>query len=236
MSTAPSYTDDVFAALGIPSDPEVLKECGILVVDPIDHGEDYPFKVLVRRIGGTEVFEREGKMSELPDLKEFGLELIVFAQILKDDRCLSKILLARPCTNPRSDPTKMVTLGSWDQHGGGAVNWTQFPSVCTELRCVPRPLGRKLQRRINPKAEKRCGGCTHWDKQAGYEEYTKVTHADDGSLAAFGGDRQMWKDISDKEAHDRKIRRLDQNRVGLCLEHDSIIDQDMEACAEWEAE
>ena len=237
MSTAPSYSDDIFAALGIPSDPEIHEECGILLVDPNDHGEDYPFKVQVRRIGHAEPEELEGSVSDLPDLADYGLELIIFAQILTADRCLSKILLARPIATPRADPTRIVSFGSWEQSGGSKAQWTEFPITGVELRCIPRPVGRKTERRVNAAAEKRCGNCTHWDKQAGYEEYTKVTHVDDGSLATFGGDRQMWKDISDKEAHDRKIRRLDAKRIGLCLEYDSIVDQDMEACKErWEAE
>ena len=88
MSTAPSYSDDIFAALGIPSDPEIHEECGILLVDPNDHGEDYPFKVQVRRIGHAEPEELEGSVSDLPDLADYGLELIISRRSCSPDRLL----------------------------------------------------------------------------------------------------------------------------------------------------
>lgn len=227
MPNTPS--GDILKALGLPAEPKegiknFLVETGLEFVDPDDHGEDYPFKLQLRRIGTGSLEEFEGTLAHLPDLSAHGLELTVVAQILKADRTLSKILLGRPIDRDQvqPDPTKMINRRVW----------VQFPITGVEVCCLPKPVVVKIDRKVDADAEKRCGNCRLWDKRTAYEEYTQVTDPD----AMFGGDRQMWKDIADTEARSRKLRRLDPDRIGLCLNTDTIYDQDMEACDEWEEE
>lgn len=73
-----------------------------------------------------------------------------------------------------------------------------------------------------------CETCIHFDKQQGQEAYTRVTHT--GTMC---GDRQMLKDITDCVATNLKRRTLETERVGLCLEHESLVQENYLGCDSW---
>jgi hypothetical protein len=213
----PTYDDEVALAATQPEDSKLRKEllaCGVEIVDPSDYGHDYPYRIQIRLDDG--ITEFDGSTDHPADCSslESTLRIWTLAQ-LQPDRTLAKSVIVQVQGGaPR-------TLG---RH-----LWTKIPELGIELRCIPGTLQKKTSRRINVDAEKRCENCRLFDKAAGQEEYNAVTHED----APFGGDRQMWKDIADREAGNRKIRRLEVEHVGFCMEHDAILDERMEACDDW---
>jgi hypothetical protein len=212
-----SYEDDIALAAQQPPDSPLRQEllkCGVEIVEPSSIGYDYPYKIQVRDADG-DITEIAASTDHPADLSFLDLEVWTLAQRQPDMTAAKSVVVQTAGGRPR-------TLG---RH-----IWTTFDDLGISLRCIPGTLQKKTDRRLNEDAEKRCANCRFHDRAAGQEEYNTVTHDD----MPFGGDRQMWKDIADREARNRKLRRLDAAHVVFCMEHDAILDERMEACDDWE--
>lgn len=103
----------------------------------------------------------------------------------------------------------------------GLQRGLEFPIIAFPLGIVDRLLDSFL-------GIKRCGNCAKFDRKQGHDYYTRETHP--GTMA---GDRKMNMDIGEQVASERGLRSLNPAKIGLCLKHETLIEDDFGGCTDW---
>jgi len=224
-------------------------------------GENFLFNIMIRDAGVEESARSyTGKLTQLPDLSTEGLEIDAYAQITGPDRVLSKFvtiegrvlshlswtevvaddgvrLEARmiPVDKPASFP-HMINYGpvqrrwikykSFIENVISARNPKDVAALKSSILYSPIALGVGIAEDLLK--VRRCGKCSHFDRKQGADYYSEQTHKD-----TMAGDRKMNMDIGERLAEEAGVRALNPDKVGLCLTHETLIEDDFEGCVAW---
>lgn len=230
-----------------------------IVDDPMKYGEDYHFIIQVKAQNNPDLIrEYPGCISKPPNLDSEGLELQVIAEIMGTERVLSKkVLVAGKNLSQKAWTACVASDGvSLEARMLPIIAPHSFPHMISYNKTQRRWL--KLRRTIANSLEgtvaektlqnsilglpsglsisaiedflkiRRCARCSHFDRKQGHDYYTEMTHKE-----TLAGDRRMNMDIGEKVAETLGIRALDPAKVGLCLQHETLIEDDFEGCTGW---
>jgi hypothetical protein len=85
-----------------------------------------------------------------------------------------------------------------------------------------------------------CGTCKAFDRKTGRDELTKTTHIFSGTVSDSPGSQgatlaqSMMTDVAQMIAQQLGSRSLDPEKVGLCGKRDSLLEDDLLACPQYE--